>query len=325
MPERPDLVATVVVATHNRSSLLPRLVAALEGQDTDSFEVVVVDDASTDDTWDALQGLAASSKIDLRAERLAANSGPATARNVGWRAARSAMVLFTDDDCIPQPGWVRALTGALAEVDLAQGRTEPDPAQRTHHGPFSRTLRVTAEEGYYQTCNIGYRRTVLDALGGFDERYRHPAGEDTDLGWRARESGAATRFVDDGVVYHDVRPSRFLVHLRDTWRWGSCVLTVKQHPGLRDLIWRRVFLRGTHPPALLGGAGLLIAAVPAFGVGRWAGVVLLLPYLDLRIRRWPLQGGPRRRIAAIPGAFVADLAESLVMVISSVRYRTLVL
>jgi hypothetical protein len=162
-------------------------------------------------------------------------------------------------------------------------------------------------------------------LGGFDESYRHPAGEDTDLGWRARESGADSRFVDGGLVYHDVRPSSFLVHLRDTWRWGSCVLTVREHPGLRDLIWHRVFLRGTHPPALLGGAGLLIAAIPALGVGRWFGLALLIPYVDLRVRRWPLQGGPRRRLVAIPFAFVADLVECLVMVVASIRYRTLVL
>jgi len=115
------------------------------------------------------------------------------------------------------------------------------------------------------------------------------------------------------------------VHLRDTWRWGSCVLTVRQHPGFRDLCWHRVFLRRTHPPALLGFGGLLIAAIPAFGVGRWFALLLLIPYLDLRLRRWPLQGGPRRRTVAIPFAFVADVVESLVMVISSVRYRTLVL
>ena len=218
------MVASVVVATHNRASLLSRLVEALEAQDVGSFEVMVVDDASTDDTWAELQRLRDSSTLVLRTERLAANAGPATARNVGWRAAGSGQILFTDDDCVPQPGWVSAMVAALADSDLAQGRTEPDPEQRSHHGPFSRTLRVESEEGYYQTCNMAYRRDVLEQLGGFDERYRLPAGEDTDLAWRAREAGAATTFVGAGLVYHDVRPSSFLVHLKDTWRWGSCVL-----------------------------------------------------------------------------------------------------
>lgn len=318
-------VASVVVATHNRAPLLSRLLEALEAQTVGPVEVVVVDDASTDDTWAELQRLAASSTLALRAERMAANAGPATARNVGWRAARTGLILFTDDDCVPQPGWVAAMTDALGKVDVAQGRTDPNPEHRFNHGPFSRTLQVTSEEGYYQTCNIGYRRELLDLLHGFDERFRRPAGEDTDLAWRAREAGASTTFVPEGLVYHDVRPSSFLVHLKDTWRWGWCVLTVREHPGLRGLIWRRIFLRASHPPALLGGLGLAIAAVPALGPGRVAGLALLFPYLLLRLRRWPLQGGRRRRLAAIPFAFVADLTESVVMVIASVRYRTLVL
>lgn len=316
----------MVVATHNRAVLLPRLLQALEAQQgSPPFDVVIVDDASSDATWAALERLVATSPVQLQVKRLAANAGPATARNVGWRAARAELVLFTDDDCVPQPGWLAAMTAALAEADLAQGRTEPNPAQQSEQGPFSRTMEVTSEAGYYQTCNMGYRRSVLEALDGFDERYRRPAGEDTDLAWRAREAGATSTFVPAALVYHDVRPSSFMVHLKDTRRWGWCVLTVRQHPGLRDLIWRRMFLRASHPPALLGGVGLVAAALP-FPIGvRLVGLALLAPYVHLRVRRWPLQGGPRRRLAAIPFAFVADLTESLVMVIASIRYRTLVL
>ena len=69
----------------------------------------------------------------------------------------------------------------------------------------------------------------------------------------------------------------------------------------------------------------MILAAPSLGLGRLVGLALLVPYLRLRVRSWPLQGGPRRRVAAIPFAFVADLTESLVMVVSSIRYRTFVL
>lgn len=313
------------MATHQRAGLLPRLVAALEAQDVGPIEVVIVDDCSADHTWPELQRLAGAASIEVRPLRLEVNSGPATARNLGWRSARATAVLFTDDDCVPQSGWVAGLLGGLEEAEVAQGRTEPNPDQGANHGPFSRTLEVRSEEGYYQTCNIGYRRDLLERLSGFDERYRLPAGEDTDLAWRAREAGASTTFVSDAVVHHDVRPSSFRVHLLDTWRWGWCVLTVRQHPGLRRLIWRRLFLRASHPPALLGGLGLAVAAVPVLGAWRWAGLALLLPYLDLRLRRWPLRGGPRRRVVAIPFAFVADLVEAVVMVVASVRYRTVVL
>lgn len=319
--------AGVVVATHNRADLLPRLLRALERQHgIEAFEVVVVDDASTDDTPSVLDELARTASVPVRIHRIESNRGPATARNLGWRASTAPYIAFTDDDCVPQAGWLESLVDALGTNDVAQGRTMPDPAQAAHHGPFSRTLDVKTEDGFYQTCNIAYRRSVLERLGGFDEHFRHPAGEDTDLAWRARDAGAATTFVDGAVVYHDVRRSRFRTHLRDTWRWEGCVLTIRKHPGLRSLIWRRVFLRATHPPALLGGLGLVIVVV-AIGrpLAQAAGLALLIPYARLRIWRWPLSGGPRRRLAAIPGAFVADLAESLAMIVASVRYRTFVL
>src|SRR5205823_1874543 len=83
----PTPTIAVVVATHNRARLLPRLVEALAKQtDPGLVEVVVVDDASDDDTWDVLSALAATAPFRLTARRMAQNSGPAAARNVGWRA-----------------------------------------------------------------------------------------------------------------------------------------------------------------------------------------------------------------------------------------------
>ncbi len=315
-----------MVATHNRADLLPRLIAALEAETVvGGFEVVIVDDASTDHTWDELGRLETATSLTLRVHRLASNAGPATARNVGWRAAQAPLVVFTDDDCEPQPGWLAAMVEGLERLDVVQGHTEWNPAQHLNHGPFCRSVEVRSEEGFYQTCNIGYRRSLLEQLGGFDEHYRLPAGEDTDLGWRAREAGASSGFADDALVFHDVRPSSFVAHLKDTRRWVTCVRTVRDHPGLRDLIWRRVFLRASHPAALLGGVGLVVAALPVSGLIRLLGLGLLLPYVDLRVRRWPLMGGPRRRVAAIPFAFVADLAESLLTIGTAIRYRTFVL
>jgi glycosyltransferase involved in cell wall biosynthesis len=317
---------SVVVATHNRARLLPRLVDALAGQEgAGAFEVVVVDDGSTDDTWAVLQDLAARHPF-LVPVRQVPNAGPAAARNRGWRAACAELVAFTDDDCVPQPGWLHALRAALADVDIAQGRTVPDPRDAERLGPFGRTLEVTAELGYYQTCNMAYRRDALERVGGFDERFRRPSGEDTDLAWRLKERGASSLFVPNAVVHHDVRPSSLSVHLRDTWRWGDCVLTVREHPQLRELLHRRWFFRQSHPPAIAGAVGLGLLLWPQGDpLRRAAGVALIAPYVDLRMRRWPLRGGPRRRVAAIPAALVADIVEVGVMLAASVRYRTLVL
>jgi GT2 family glycosyltransferase len=317
---------SVVVATHNRAQLLPRLVAALDAQDLDEpYETVIVDDGSTDDTWPVLEQLAQTTPR-LRVLQQMPNAGPAAARNRGWRAASAPYIAFTDDDCVPQPGWLRGLVAALGHADIVQGRTMPDPVDAHRIGPFGRTIEVTQELGYYQTCNMGYHREALEQVGGFDERFRRPSGEDTDLAWRLKERGATSAFAEDAVVFHDVRPSDIRTHILDTWRWGDCVLTVRAHPHLRELLHRKWFFRPTHPPAILAGAGLVVMVAPGVSPQvRAAGLALLAPYVDLRVRRRPLRGRRRTRLLAIPPALLADLTEVGVMVIASARYRTLVL
>ncbi|HEY2557514.1 MAG TPA: glycosyltransferase family 2 protein, partial [Diaminobutyricibacter sp.] len=121
---------SVVVATHNRAGLLPRLVAALEAQEPcGPFEVVVVDDGSTDETFTVLEDLARVTPLDLVPVRMTRNGGPAAARNAGWQRARAPLVAFTDDDCTPQPGWLARLLDDLDRFDVVQGRTVPDPEQ----------------------------------------------------------------------------------------------------------------------------------------------------------------------------------------------------
>lgn len=317
----------VVVATYRRSALLPRLVAALEGQqDAPPFEVVLVDDASPDDTAAVLTRLADSAGVPLRVLRQPSNGGPAAARNTGWRSTNAPLVAFTDDDCVPQPGWLAGLFRAIGSADIAQGRTRPDPAQAAARGPFSRTLDVPAMDGFFQTCNIAYRREWLDRLGGFDEEFRHPMGEDTDLAWRAREEGARAVFVPDALVDHDVRPSSAWVQIRDSARWESVVLIVRKHPEIRSLLHSPLFWKAAHPPALLAAAGLGAGLLPGNRVRRAAGLAMLLPYAKHRVVDAPLPNIRRRqRVALLPAALAVDLAEVAVLAAASVRYRRLVL
>jgi glycosyltransferase involved in cell wall biosynthesis len=318
----------VVVPTHNRAALLPRLVAALEAQDVDAtFEVIVVDDGSSDDTWRVLADLADRTPVRLRCARLVHNAGPAAARNVGWQASTAALIAFTDDDCVPQPGWLDGLLQAAAAADVVQGRTLPDPAQLDRLGPFSRTLDISNEDGYYQTCNIAYRRTILEQLGGFHEEFRYPAGEDTDLAWRARDSGAVTSFAAAAIVHHDVRPSSLAVAIRDSWRWQSVALAASRHPRLREAFASRHIWRASHRAAISAAAGAAtIAAARRSRVGWLVGAGLLAPYVHYRVVASPLPGaGPRRRWLLLPGAFAVDAAEVTACAVGSVRHRTLVL
>lgn len=322
--------ATVVVATRNRAHLLPRLVAALEAQEgAPPFEVVVVDDASTDDTPAVLASLRDSSPLDLRVERQAERGGQSAGRDRGWRTAQGDVVLFTDDDCVPRPGWLASLTAALDEVDLAQGRTVPAADQAANEGPFSRTLEVTEANGTYATCNMGYRREWLEKVGGFDVRYRHLAGEDTDLALRCRELGATFAFAADAVVEHDVRPSSFVAALKGTTRWRTLPTTLARHPGLASAFHGEHVWRESHVPTAPAVAGILaglaLAASGRPGPGLAVAVLAGLPYASYRLRRAPVTLDKPRRIALLPATFVVDGAEVLVLLAGSARARRLLL
>lgn len=317
----------VVVATYRRANLLPRLVAALEAQqDAPPFEVVIVNDASPDETAGVLDRLAAAATVPVRIITQPENRGPAAARNAGWRSTSAPLVAFTDDDCVPQPDWLAMLLRGLGGADIAQGRTRPDPQQEGALGPFSRTLDVPAMNGFFQTCNIAYRREWLERLDGFDEDFRHPMGEDTDLAWRAQEQGAQPVFVADAVVHHDVRPSSAWVQIRDSARWESVVLIVRKHPDIRSVLHSPLFWKAAHPPAIAAAIGIAAAALPGSAGRRAVGLALVAPYVKHRVKDAPLRNvGPRRRIALLPAALAVDLAEVAVLVAASARYRRLVL
>jgi GT2 family glycosyltransferase len=344
----PSPSVSVVVSTHQRRDLLARLLDALAAQELDRpFEVVVVVDGSTDGTSEMLQARAqeasraagtAGTAGALRGwlQVLVQNPalGPAGARNRGWRAASGEVVVFTDDDCYPAPGWLAALVGALAESGsgLAQGVTRPERSAWDGSGPFARTMWVLEEDGFYATCNMAYRRDVLEKVGGFDERFRRPFGEDTDLAWRALESGATATFVADAVMYHQVWPSSWKAHLRDRHRREGIVLAARLHPQIRDRFYRRHWYQGSHHRALLAAAGLAaaLAGLPSRSraprlLSFVLGVAWTAPYLDYRLRERRLPCRTRNLAPVIALALVADLYEVGVLAAASAKYRTLLL
>jgi hypothetical protein len=234
-------------------------------------------------------------------------------------------VAFTDDDCVPQPGWVAGLLVAVTHADLAQGRTLPDPAQLERLGPFSHTIEVTQEAGSYETCNMAYRRSVLEALDGFGEEFRFPYGEDTDLAWRAKSAGFLSTFAPDALVHHDVRPSQFGEYLRDRRRREGMVLAIRNHPELRRGMWGRIFLHPSHAAALATAVGALTTSrrksPPALALTVGAAAWYAWNCRKTRPR-------PRHRAAwaaVVPAAFVADLYEVAVVARAALRYRTPVL
>lgn len=320
---------TVVVPTRNRSSLLSRLVDCVaRSQGVDGIELVVVDDASTDDTQRVLQSLRTSATVAMRVLRTERASGAGAARNIGWRAAGKDIVAFIDDDCRPDSHWLERLVRGFESADIVQGRTTFDPDEALGAGPFSQVVSVEMFSGQFETSNVAYRRSVLDAVGGFDEHFGGDSyGEDVDLGWRAIEQGAVATFVADAVVVHDVKRdtgwNEFVASVRAARRWRHIGKVLKRHPGYRPhRVYCEPFLAPTHPPTLLALGGLLSLLVAR---RRTLGLLLVAPWVHHRVFKEPRPGTRKRQLVILPATFIVDAVEVLTVTASGIRYRTLVL
>lgn len=319
---------TVCVATYRRPDRLARLLQRLGCLDTPQggFEVVVVDDGSPeeDGVTEVLEHGAHSlgdAGIRMRFARQASNRGPGAARNVAWRMAEGEWVAFTDDDCVPERDWLVELIGEArrAGADVVVGRTRPDP-ERVHllAEPFARSVRVESMTGYFHTCNILYRRSLVERLGGFDEEFRL-IGDDTDLGWRAEEAGARAVFAPSAVVTHDVVVGTWRSDRASRRRWADVVRVIAKHPGARGLAWRPYVYRHTHLPILaLGALSPLVLGGPR-GKTVFAGALGALVLSDaLRA------GSPAAGLARLQGR-ISDAYEVAHLLRASWRERTLVL
>jgi glycosyltransferase involved in cell wall biosynthesis len=318
---------SVVVPTFNRAELLRPLAEALNAQDgVGDFEVLFVDDGSTDATSATLEEVLTSAKVPMRVLRTtSSNGGPAAARNVGWRAARAPLVAFTDDDCIPQFGWLAGLADAFDGANIVQGLTEVDPRQADGSGPFARLIVITDFSWKFETCNVAYSRELLERLGGFDEGFPLPFGEDIDLGWRAMALGARTTWKPEAVVLHRVEKSGSRVRDWVNWiryarRCEFAGLTVQKHPGLRAHLYGRCFYKPYHLHTLLALAGLLLARrAPR------SGALLALPWVYYRTSVDPRRAPRKWLWAVLPMGFVVDATEVLSTIRGAIRYRTLIL
>jgi len=173
------------------------------------LEVVVVDDGSADvravervvETHEGVQLV----RLDGR--------GPAAARNAGIRTARADVVLLTDDDCVPAPGWAAALAAAVGERRVvAVGRTEFDPAQPLVAASETIVAHAERRGGFAATRNLALPRELALAVP-LDERFVEAGGEDREWGRRlAREGGSLAR-VDAARLRH--APD---LDLRGYWR-----------------------------------------------------------------------------------------------------------
>ncbi len=201
----------------------------------------------------------------LRCVATAGGRGPAAARNAGWRAAGGEVIAFTDDDCVPEPGWLSAGVAALADGAVgASGRiVMPLPAVPTDYERNAAGLT----RGEFVTANCFYRREALAAVGGFDERFTMAWREDSDLFFTLLERGGRLVFAPNAVVVHPVRPAHWGVSLGQQRKSLFNALLYKKHPTLY-----RQRIQRAPPWAYYGTVGAGLVAIGGAVGGRRVGL-----------------------------------------------------
>ncbi|MDQ2895805.1 MAG: hypothetical protein M3Y09_09180, partial [Actinomycetota bacterium] len=225
------------------------------------------------------------------------------------------------DDCEPTAGWLEAVLAAAGRHPgaIVQGRTRPLAAERYNDGLLVHTVHIDALGPQYETCNIVYPRVVLSALDGFDERFgSEPAGEDTDLAWRALAAGHTAVFAPDAIVHHAVIALSPRDALRRAGRWSAVVRVFAHHPGARVMLHRRYFWNVWHY--------LVWRSVLSILAPRWLRRLVLARHALSLTRRARKAGvrGPSL-LAAVPFLAIHDAVECAAIARGALQARTLVL
>jgi len=267
------ILISIVVPTYNRERMLRAALESLAclSYPRDLYEVILVDDASSDGTAGTVREFMAKSPFRLIYLRQS-HAGVTVARNRAIRVAQGDFLVFTDDDCTFAADWLERLLEAVDSPAVgAVGGPDPAPADSSLFArcvdfaftSFIGTGGVRAKTGrslaayYPRGCNFLVARAAIERVGGFDPSLG--AGEEIELGYRLRRAGYLLLYAARAPVYH---------RRRDTWRdfarqlfarGVTRVQLIRRHPGLLE--WSYLI-----PPAL----------VIAFAVGAMLSLARLL-------------------------------------------------
>ena len=214
--------ASVIIPVYNGADTVGACIESALKQDfKEAYEVLVVNDGSTDQTEEIVKGFGKRVKLISQP-----NQGPAAARNAGARAAQGGFIVFMDDDCEAERGWLREMLRPFAnpEVVGVQGRYKNGQRElvarliQLEIGEGYEKLRSQAFVDHIGTYAAAYRRGVFLEMGGFDKKFPIASGEDIDLSYRLAEKGHKLVFDWDAVVWHQ-HPASLLHYFKvKFWR-----------------------------------------------------------------------------------------------------------
>ncbi|MDX2165657.1 MAG: glycosyltransferase [Deltaproteobacteria bacterium] len=223
---------SVVICAYNAERTMEACLQSLRELRYPDFEVIVVNDGSTDRTLEISQRFPEARIISQE------NKGLSVARNVGIEAATGEIVAFTDSDCVVDPDWLTYLAHTFVNggfVAVGGPNLPPPEESRTAAcvacspgGPTHVLLNDDVAE-HIPGCNMAFRRDELRALGGFDAIFR-AAGDDVDLCWRLQDAGHVIGFSPAAMVWH-FRRNTVKAYLKQQRGYGAAeAMLYFKHP-----------------------------------------------------------------------------------------------
>jgi len=201
--------SSIVVCVYNRGEEVQACVQSMLHLEDRDFEIVLVDDCSTDDSLQRLEAFRDNHpEVRVTIVHNETNQGVSGARNAGIDAARGEYVLFTDSDCMVEPAWLGRVIVPFSDPAVAAvggGIINPPPqnyAERAYVGR-SRIVESVAQNRHLVGCNMAFRRNVLEQFR-FDGALTYGCDED-DIVRRMMACGYRTAYVPDAVVHHHHR------------------------------------------------------------------------------------------------------------------------
>jgi glycosyltransferase involved in cell wall biosynthesis len=224
---------SVIIPTYRRPQLLKKCLTALLAQKFNKrqYEIIVVTDGPDHETSNLIRKMSRNRITLIRCLTLPNKRGPAAARNFGWLNAKSSVIAFTDDDCIPGELWLSAIWNNINRLgyDAITGKVIVPHAKRPTDYEQNTAGLETAE---FITANCACTKNALVKAGGFDEHFAMAWREDSDLEFKLIKEKIAIRHIDSAVVTHPVRQTRWGVSIRDQKKTQYNALLYKKFPDL---------------------------------------------------------------------------------------------
>ena len=252
----------ITTAVHNEQKHISSLLEKILCQSHIPDEIIIVDDGSVDDTAKIIKDY--SSKYPVIRYLYQNRKGPAAARNLAWKNSDSDICIFTDGDCEPEKDWIKEITAPFGNKDVGAAaggyRTineESILARFIGHEIAWKYKDIKGEIKAHGTYNLAVKKSVLEEIGGLDEGYPFPSGEDWDMTYKISKRYKII-FVPSAIVGH-YHPDKFWPYFKNQIRRGfDRVKLYRDHPDMAksdnytgEIIKYQVLASGLFIPSLV--------------------------------------------------------------------------